>query len=250
MTEQETLSSQPFMSHLLELRDRLLRTFIAILIVFACLFPFSEALYLYISEPIRSFLPETSTMIATEVASPFLTPFKLTLILAVYLSMPYILYQLWAFIAPGLYKKEKRVVLPIFFSSVVLFYGGMAFAYYVVFPLVFMFFTSVVPEGISVMPDIRAYLDFALKLFLAFGLSFEIPIVVVILSWLGTVNPDNLAKKRPYVFVLCFILGMLLTPPDIISQILLAIPMWLLFEVGVLFGRMVRPKESIDSESN
>ena len=250
MTEQETLSSQPFMSHLLELRDRLLRTFIAILIVFACLFPFSEPLYLYISEPIRSFLPETSTMIATEVASPFLTPFKLTLILAVYLSMPYILYQLWAFIAPGLYKKEKRVVLPIFFSSVVLFYGGMAFAYYVVFPLVFMFFTSVVPEGISVMPDIRAYLDFALKLFLAFGLSFEIPIVVVILSWLGTVNPDNLAKKRPYVFVLCFILGMLLTPPDIISQILLAIPMWLLFEVGVLFGRMVRPKESIPSEGN
>ena len=243
MTEQENLPTQPFVNHLLELRDRLLRTFIAILIVFACLFPFSEQLYLYISEPIRSFLPESSTMIATEVASPFLTPFKLTLILAVYLSMPFILYQLWAFIAPGLYKKEKRIVLPLFFSSVILFYAGMAFAYYVVFPLVFMFFTSVAPEGISVMPDIRAYLDFALKLFLAFGLSFEIPIAVVILSWLGTVNPDNLAKKRPYVFVLCFILGMLLTPPDIISQILLAIPMWLLFEVGILFGRMVRPKE-------
>ena len=250
MTEQENLPTQPFVNHLLELRDRLLRIFIAILIVFACLFPFSEQLYLYISEPIRSFLPESSTMIATEVASPFLTPFKLTLILAVYLSMPFILYQLWAFIAPGLYKKEKRIVLPLFFSSVILFYAGMAFAYYVVFPLVFMFFTSVVPEGISVMPDIRAYLDFALKLFLAFGLSFEIPIAVVILSWLGTVNPDNLAKKRPYVFVLCFILGMLLTPPDIISQILLAIPMWLLFEVGILFGRMVRPKEQISSENN
>ena len=248
MTEQENLPTQPFIQHMLELRDRLLRTFIAILILFACLFPFSEQLYLYISEPIRSFLPESSTMIATEVASPFLTPFKLTLILAVYLSMPYILYQLWAFIAPGLYKKEKRIVLPIFCSSVILFYGGMAFAYYVVFPLVFMFFTSVAPEGISVMPDIRAYLDFALKLFLAFGLSFEIPIAVVILSWLGTVNPDNLAKKRPYVFVLCFILGMLLTPPDIISQILLAIPMWLLFEVGVLFGRMVKPKEQTPSE--
>ena len=248
MTEQENLPTQPFIQHILELRDRLLRTFIAILILFACLFPFSEQLYLYISEPIRSFLPESSTMIATEVASPFLTPFKLTLILAVYLSMPYILYQLWAFIAPGLYKKEKRIVLPIFCSSVILFYGGMAFAYYVVFPLVFMFFTSVAPEGISVMPDIRAYLDFALKLFLAFGLSFEIPIAVVILSWLGTVNPDNLAKKRPYVFVLCFILGMLLTPPDIISQILLAIPMWLLFEVGILFGRMVKPKEQAPSE--
>ena len=248
MTEQENLPTQPFIQHMLELRDRLLRTFIAILILFACLFPFSEQLYLYISEPIRSFLPESSTMIATEVASPFLTPFKLTLILAVYLSMPYILYQLWAFVAPGLYKKEKRIVLPIFCSSVILFYGGMAFAYYVVFPLVFMFFTSVAPEGISVMPDIRAYLDFALKLFLAFGLSFEIPIAVVILSWLGTVNPDNLAKKRPYVFVLCFILGMLLTPPDIISQILLAIPMWLLFEVGILFGRMVKPKEQTPSD--
>ena len=242
MTEQENLPTQPLVNHMLELRDRLLRTFIAVLVVFVCMFPFSEQLYLFISEPIRSFLPESSTMIATEVASPFLTPFKLTLILAIYLTMPFILYQLWAFIAPGLYKKEKRVVLPLFFSSVILFYAGMAFAFYVVFPLVFMFFTSVAPEGISVMPDIRAYLDFALKLFLAFGLSFEIPIAVVILSWLGTVDPDNLAKKRPYVFVLCFILGMLLTPPDIISQILLAIPMWLLFEVGVLFGRMVKPK--------
>ena len=242
MTEQENLPTQPLVNHMLELRDRLLRTFIAVFVVFVCMFPFSEQLYLFISEPIRSFLPESSTMIATEVASPFLTPFKLTLILAIYLTMPFILYQLWAFIAPGLYKKEKRVVLPLFFSSVILFYAGMAFAFYVVFPLVFMFFTSVAPEGISVMPDIRAYLDFALKLFLAFGLSFEIPIAVVILSWLGTVDPDNLAKKRPYVFVLCFILGMLLTPPDIISQILLAIPMWLLFEVGVLFGRMVKPK--------
>ena len=248
MTEQETLATQPFMSHLLELRDRLLRTFIAVVIMFACLFPFSEQLYLYISEPIRSFLPETSTMIATDVASPFLTPFKLTLILALYAAMPYVLYQLWAFIAPGLYSKEKKIVLPLFFSSVLLFYGGMAFAYYVVFPLVFMFFTSVAPEGISVMPDIRAYLDFALKLFLAFGLSFEIPIAVVILSWLGTVDPDKLAKKRPYVFVLCFIFGMLLTPPDIISQTLLAIPMWLLFEIGVVFGRLVRPKEEISSE--
>lgn len=242
MTEQENLPTQPLVNHMLELRDRLLRTFIAVFVVFVCMFPFSEQLYLFISEPIRSFLPESSTMIATEVASPFLTPFKLTLILAIYLTMPFILYQLWAFIAPGLYKKEKRVVLPLFFSSVILFYAGMAFAFYVVFPLVFMFFTSVAPEGISVMPDIRAYLDFALKLFLAFGLSFEIPIAVVILSWLGTVDPDNLAKKRPYVFVLCLILGMLLTPPDIISQILLAIPMWLLFEVGVLFGRMVKPK--------
>jgi len=248
MTEQENLPTQPLVNHMLELRDRLLRTFIAVFVVFVCMFPFSEQLYLFISEPIRSFLPESSTMIATEVASPFLTPFKLTLILAIYLTMPFILYQLWAFIAPGLYKKEKRIVLPIFCSSVILFYGGMAFAYYVVFPLVFMFFFFFAPEGISVMPDIRAYLDFALKLFLAFGLSFELPIAVVILPWSRTVHPDNLAKKRPYVFVLCFILGMLLTPPDIISQILLAIPMWLLFEVGILFGRMVKPKEQTPSD--
>ena len=231
------------MAHLIEFRDRVLRIFISILVIFAGLFAFSQDLYLYISEPIREFLPASSTMIATEVASPFLTPFKLTLVLSIFAAMPYILYQVWAFVAPGLYQREKKIVLPLFFSSVLLFYGGMAFAYYVVFPLVFMFFTSIAPEGISVMPDIRSYLDFVLKLFFAFGLSFEIPIAVVILSWMGVVEPDNLAKKRPYVFVLCFVLGMLLTPPDIISQTLLAIPMWLLFEVGILFGRLVKPAE-------
>ncbi|MDB2593898.1 twin-arginine translocase subunit TatC [Porticoccaceae bacterium] len=241
--EQEDLDRQPFMAHLIEFRDRVLRIFISILVIFAGLFAFSQDLYLYISEPIRAFLPDSSTMIATEVASPFLTPFKLTLVLSMFAAMPYILYQVWAFAAPGLYKREKKIVLPLFFSSVMLFYGGMAFAYYVVFPLVFMFFTSIAPEGISVMPDIRSYLDFVLKLFFAFGLSFEIPIAVVILSWMGVVEPDNLAKKRPYVFVLCFILGMLLTPPDIISQTLLAIPMWLLFEIGILFGRQVKPAE-------
>ncbi len=241
--EQEDLDRQPFMAHLIEFRDRVLRIFISILVIFAGLFAFSQDLYLYISEPIRAFLPDSSTMIATEVASPFLTPFKLTLVLSMFAAMPYILYQVWAFVAPGLYKREKKIVLPLFFFSVMLFYGGMAFAYYVVFPLVFMFFTSIAPEGISVMPDIRSYLDFVLKLFFAFGLSFEIPIAVVILSWMGVVEPDNLAKKRPYVFVLCFILGMLLTPPDIISQTLLAIPMWLLFEIGILFGRLVKPAE-------
>ena len=241
--QQEALDRQPFMAHLIEFRDRVLRIFISILVIFAGLFSFSQDLYLYVSEPIREFLPESSTMIATEVASPFLTPFKLTLVLSMFAAMPYILYQIWAFVAPGLYQREKKIVLPLFFSSVFLFYGGMAFAYYVVFPLVFMFFTSIAPEGISVMPDIRSYLDFALKLFFAFGLSFEIPIAVVILSWMGVVEPDNLAKKRPYVFVLCFVLGMLLTPPDIISQTLLAIPMWLLFEIGILFGRLVKPAD-------
>jgi sec-independent protein translocase protein TatC len=242
MTDSQATANQPLMAHLLELRNRLLRVFVVVLVVFAALFPFSESLYLYISEPLRTFLPSTSTMIATEVTSPFLTPFKLALVSAIFLSMPYILYQLWAFVAPALYKQEKKIALPLFCASVILFYTGMAFAYYLVFPLVFLFFTSVAPEGISVMPDIRAYLDFVLKLFMAFGLSFQIPIAVVILSWLGTVDPNKLATKRHYVFVLCFIVGMLLTPPDIISQALLAIPMWLLFEVGILFGRLVSNK--------
>ena len=246
MTDKEALDSQPFMSHLIEFRDRVLRCFISVLIIFAGLFSFSNELYLYVSKPIRAYLPDNLSMIATEVASPFLTPFKLTLVLSMFAAMPYILYQAWAFLAPGLYKREKKIVLPLFFSSVLLFYGGMAFAYYVVFPLVFMFFSGIAPEGVSIMPDIRSYLDFVLKLFFAFGISFEIPIAVVILSWMGAVDPNKLAKKRPYVFVLCFRLGMLLTPPDIISQTLLAIPMWLLFEIGIMFGRMVAPAAESD----
>jgi sec-independent protein translocase protein TatC len=242
MTDQDFFS-QSFLAHIVELRNRLIRCIVVVLVIFIGLFAFSNDLYLYISEPLRAQLPETSTMIATDVASPFLTPFKLTLVLSFFAAMPFILYQVWAFTAPGLYKKEKIIMLPLFFSSVFLFYGGMAFAYYAVFPLVFLFFTSIGPEGVAVMTDIRSYLDFVLKLFFAFGLSFEIPIAVVILSWVGAVNPDELAKKRPYVFVLCFVLGMLLTPPDIISQTLLAVPMWLLFEVGIFFGRLVRSRK-------
>ena len=242
MTE-EKLDSQPFMAHLIEFRDRVLRAVASVVVIFIGLFSFSNELYLYVSEPLRQYLPESSTMIATDVASPFLTPFKLTLVLSMFAAMPYILYQVWAFVAPGLYKREKKIVIPLFMSSVFLFYAGMAFAYYVVFPLVFMFFTSVGPDGIAIMTDIRSYLDFVLKLFFAFGISFEIPIAVVILSWMGAVDPDKLAKKRSYVFVCCFIFGMLLTPPDILSQTLLAIPMWMLFEVGILFGRLIAPKE-------
>jgi|TARA_R110000822_G_scaffold159476_28_gene299624 sec-independent protein translocase protein TatC len=241
--QQDQFHHQPLMAHIIELRNRLLRCLVAVLVIFIGLFAFSNELYLYVSEPLRLHLPETSSMIATDVASPFLTPFKLTLVLSLFAAMPFILYQVWAFVAPGLYQKEKKVVLPLFFSSIALFYGGMAFAYYIVFPLIFMFFTSVGPDDVAVMTDIRSYLDFVLKLFFAFGLSFEIPIAVVILSWMGAVEPNNLAKKRPYVFVLCFVLGMLLTPPDIISQTLLAIPMWLLFELGVVFGRLVSPKD-------
>ncbi len=238
MTENE-LTNQPLIQHVIELRNRLLRCMVAVLLIFVGLFAFSNELYLYVAEPLRQHLPETSSMIATDVASPFLTPFKLTLVLSMFAAMPFILYQVWAFVAPGLYQREKKIVLPLFFSSVLLFYAGMAFAYYVVFPLVFMFFTGVGPEGVAVMTDIRSYLDFVLKLFFAFGLSFEIPIAVVILSWIGAVDPNALAKKRPYVFVLCFVFGMLLTPPDVISQTLLAVPMWLLFEVGIFFGRLV-----------
>jgi sec-independent protein translocase protein TatC len=239
---EEPLDSQPFMAHLIEFRDRLLRAIASVALIFIGLFSFSNELYLYVSEPLRQYLPDSSTMIATDVTSPFLTPFKLTLVLSLFAAMPYVLYQVWAFVAPGLYKREKKIVIPLFCSSVILFYAGMAFAYYVVFPLVFMFFTSVGPEGVSIMTDIRSYLDFVLKLFFAFGISFEIPIAVVILSWMGAVDPDNLAKKRPYVFILCFVFGMLLTPPDILSQTLLAIPMWLLFEIGIMFGRLVKPK--------
>jgi len=239
---EEPLDSQPFMAHLIEFRDRMLRAMASVALIFIGLFSFSNELYLYVSEPLRQYLPESSTMIATDVTSPFLTPFKLTLVLSLFAAMPYVLYQVWAFVAPGLYKREKKIVIPLFCSSVILFYAGMAFAYYVVFPLVFMFFTSVGPEGIAIMTDIRSYLDFVLKLFFAFGISFEIPIAVVILSWMGAVDPDSLAKKRPYVFILCFIFGMLLTPPDILSQTLLAIPMWLLFEIGIVFGRLVKPK--------
>jgi sec-independent protein translocase protein TatC len=235
--------NQPLMAHIIELRNRLLRCLVAVLVIFISLFSFSNELYLYVSEPLRLHLPETSSMIATDVASPFLTPFKLTLVLSLFAAMPFILYQVWAFVAPGLYQKEKKIVLPLFFSSIALFYGGMAFAHYIVFPLIFMFFTSIGPEDVAVMTDIRSYLDFVLKLFFAFGLSFEIPIAVVILSWMGVVEPDSLAKKRPYVFVLCFVFAMLLTPPDVISQTLLAIPIWLLFELGVVFGRLVSPKE-------
>jgi len=242
MTDQNFFS-QSFLDHIIELRNRLIRCIVVILVIFIGLFAFSNELYLYVSEPLRVLLPETSSMIATDVASAFLTPFKLTLVLSFFAAIPFILYQVWAFAAPGLYKKEKFIMLPLFFSSVFLFYAGMAFAYYVVFPLIFFFFTNIAPDGISVMPDIRSYLELILKLFFAFGLSFQIPIAVIILSWAGAVNPNELAKKRPYVFILCFVLGMLLTPPDIISQTLLAVPMWLLFEVGIFFGRLIRSRK-------
>ncbi len=244
----------PLVAHLTELRDRLLRALLSVLIIFICLFPFANEIYAFVSQPLRELLPPGATMIATEVASPFLTPFKLTLVAAIFLAIPYLLFQIWSFVAPGMYRNEKRFAVPLLASSIILFYAGAAFAYFVVFPLIFAFFTSVGPEDITIMTDINSYLNFVLKLFFAFGLAFEIPIAAILLIWAGITTPDELAKKRPYIIVGCFIFGMLLTPPDIISQSLLAIPMWILFELGLVFSRWytkgkVSEEVSEDAES-
>ncbi len=234
----------PFMSHLLELRDRLLRAVLVVLVVFLVLFPFGNDIYHFIAQPLMNVLPEGTTMIATQVASPFLTPFKLSLVAAVFFAMPYLLYQIWGFVAPGLYQHEKRLAMPLLASSVALFYVGVAFAYFVVFPLVFKFLTGMAPEGVAVMTDISHYLDFVLTLFFAFGFAFEIPIATILLVWMGMTTPEKLSAKRPYVIVGAFVVGMLLTPPDVISQTLLALPMWVLFEAGIIFSRFfVRKKD-------
>lgn len=234
---------QPLVEHLLELRSRLLNSILLVLAVFLPLFYFGNELYTYLSAPLRQFLPEGVSMIATGVATPFLVPFKLSLVLAIFISIPYILHQLWSFVAPGLYGNEKRIALPLLVSSVVLFYAGMAFAFYVVFPLVFGFFTSTAPDGVAPMTDINEYLNFVLKLFFAFGLAFEIPIATVLLVWTGATDVDSLRRKRPYVIVGCFVVGMLLTPPDVISQLLLALPMWVLYEAGILFSIVVKKRK-------
>ena len=244
-TPEQADTEQPFISHLVELRDRLLRIVLVVAVVFLALMPFSNKLFSMLSGPLLAHLPEDSSMIAIEVASPFLIPFKLTLFLALFISIPWLLYQAWAFIAPGLYRHERRLVLPLLVSSSLLFYAGAAFAYFVVFPLVFAFFTSTAPEGVAVMTDISRYLDFVLTLFFAFGAAFEVPIVTVLLVWTGMATQEGLRAKRPYVIVGAFVIGMLLTPPDVISQTLLAIPMWILFELGVFFsGWFVRQAES------
>lgn len=249
--ETEIEQQQPLIQHLIELRDRILRSVLVVLAIFLGLYYFANDFYLIISEPLRVYLPEGTSMIATDVASPFLTPFKLTLVMALFLAMPFILYQFWRFVAPALYKHEKQLAIPLLVSSVFLFYLGVLFAYYVVFPLVFGFFTSAGPEGVTVMTDISKYLDFVLKLFFAFGLAFEIPIATVILVATGASTSESLSRKRPYIVVGCFVIGMLLTPPDVISQTLLAIPMWLLFEIGVFFSRMVENRNPPDhSEEN
>jgi sec-independent protein translocase protein TatC len=240
-----TSKEQPLVSHLIELRDRILRMVLVVLAVFLVLFPFANDLYSAIAGPMRAALPEGSSMISTKPIDPFLIPFKLSLQLAVFIAVPFILYQIWAFVAPGLYRHEKRLVMPLLISSTMLFYLGMAFAYFVVFPLIFTFLAGTAPEGVEVATDMGSYLDFVMTLFFAFGVAFEVPIATIILVWMGVTTPEKLRHKRPYVIVGAFVVGMFLTPPDVISQTLLALPMWVLFELGLIFskGFANRPKQ-------
>ncbi len=229
--------TQPLISHLIELRKRLLNSIIAVLVIFLALVYFANDIYQIVSAPLIKQMPIGSTMIATDVASPFFAPIKLTIYVAVFLSAPVILYQIWAFIAPALYKHERKLVMPLLFSSTLLFYIGIAFAYFVVFPLAFGFLTKTAPIGVVMSTDITKYLDFVMALFMAFGVAFEVPVAIILLCWMGVTSPDALKKKRPYILVGAFVVGMLLTPPDVFSQTLLAIPMYCLFEVGVFFAR-------------
>lgn len=247
-SNQTTGQEQPLVSHLIELRDRVLRMVLAVLAVFLVLFPFANDLYTAISVPMREALPTGSTMISTKPIDPFLIPFKLSLQLSIFIAVPFILYQFWAFVAPGLYRHEKRLVIPLLVSSTLLFYLGMAFAYFAVFPLVFSFLASTAPEGVEVATDMGSYLDFVMTLFFAFGVAFEVPIATIILVWMGVTTPEKMREKRPYVIVGAFVVGMFLTPPDIISQTLLALPMWVLFELGVFFSRSFVKKEEAATE--
>lgn len=235
-----------FISHLVELRDRILRSLLAVLVLILVLAPFSNELYVFFAKPLMAVLPEGMSMISTEPHGPFFVPLKLVIALSVIGAMPFLLYQIWAFVAPGLYENEKAIAVPLLISSTLLFYLGIAFAYFIVFPLVFAFFTSTAPEGVAVMTDINAYFSFCMKLFFAFGVSFEVPVATVIMVKMGITTPENLVAKRPYVIVGAFVIGMLMTPPDIFSQTLLAFPVWLLFELGVRFSRRFRPVEADD----
>jgi sec-independent protein translocase protein TatC len=249
-TPSDDAGEQPFVSHLIELRDRLLKVVLAVIVIFLCLTPFANWLFSQLAGPLTAHLPEGSSMVAIDVASPFFTPFKLALVLSIFIAMPFILYQAWAFVAPGLYLHERKRVMPLLVSSTLLFYLGAAFAYYVVFPLVFGFLTQTAPDGVEVMTDISRYLDFVLTMFFAFGIAFEVPVAVVLLMWTGAVSPESLKGKRAYIIVSAFVIGMLLTPPDIISQTLLALPMWLLFEVGVFMGERFAPKNVEDANDS
>lgn len=246
---EEQLAEGTLLSHLVELRSRLVRIFGSVLLVFVCMVPFANDLFKLASKPIIDVLPNNQ-MIATGVASPLLTPFILTAYLSLFVAMPVVLYQIWAFVAPGLYKQEKRFAIPLFLTSVVLFYLGLAFAYFVVFPLIFTFFTATTPEGVEFQPDIRMFLDFALTIVLAFGIAFEVPIATVLVVWTRLTTPEKLGKARPYVFLGAFVVGMFLTPPDVISQTLLAVPVYLLYELGIVMSRIFVLRDSDDEDED
>lgn len=244
------MQEAPLIEHLLELRNRLLKCVVAVIGVFIVLAPFANELYEILARPLMLSLPEGNTMISTEPHGPFFVPFKFAFAFSFALMVPVILYQAWAFIAPGLYSHEKRLVLPLIVSSSLLFYLGVLFAYFVVFPVIFAFFAGAAPEGVAVMTDINAYLSFTLKLFFAFGIAFEVPVATVLLVKMGVFSPDELSAKRPYVIVIAFIVGMLLTPPDIFSQTMLAIPVWLLFEAGLYCSKVMLRKQKKNTIHN
>jgi sec-independent protein translocase protein TatC len=235
--KEEDLAEGTLLSHLVELRSRLVKIAAAVLVLFVALLPFANRIFNLVAQPLIDVLPGQQ-MIATDVASPLLTPFKLTFFVALFIAMPVVLYQVWAFVAPGLYLREKRFAFPLLASSIALFYAGLAFAYYVVFPLIFGFFTSITPPGVEMMTDISSYLDFIIKIVMAFGIAFEVPVATVLIVWTGLTTPEKLGKARPYVFLTCFVVGMLLTPPDVISQTLLAVPVYILYEAGLLMSRL------------
>ena len=243
-------TQESFLSHLIELRTRLVRSIIAVIVVLLCLFPFAKQIYAILAEPLLRVLPHGSTMIATDVTGTFLVPLKVTLMAAFLIALPYVLYQAWAFVAPGLYQHEKRLALPVIVSSVVFFAIGMCFAYFVVFPVAFGFFAGYTPAGVQMMTDIDKYLSFVLTMFIAFGLTFETPVVVVVLVRMGVVSVEKLRSFRPYVIVGAFVMGAIFTPPDVISQSLLAVPLWLLYELGLLLARFVgAPQREAEAET-
>lgn len=248
MTDNNQNNDMPLLSHLIELRTRLLRSVLVIVVIFIGMAFFANELYEWLSKPLKDALPESSTLIAIDVTAPLFAPFKLAFVLAIFIAMPFVLHQAWMFISPGLYKHEKSFAVPLLFSSIVLFYAGIAFAYFVIFPIIFGFLSSIGPQDVNYLPDINSVLSIALKLFFAFGLAFEIPIATMLLIWSGLVSHQKLASTRPYTVVGIFVFAMLLTPPDMISQVLLAIPMWILFELGLIFAKAYSPKKAETAE--
>lgn len=242
-------TAMPLISHLIELRNRLIRILTVLIVGFFALVYFRNDIYAAVSDPLRKLLPPGSTMIATDVTAPFMAPFKLTFFVALFLGVPYILHQIWGFISPALYKHERRIAVPLLISSVLLFYTGVAFAFFITLPAVLGFFTKVGPEGVAMMTDINLYLDFVLKLFLVFGFTFEIPVAVFLVIWSGMVSSDSLIDKRRYVIVGCFFVAMFLTPPDALSMAMLAVPMWLLFEAGLFFGRLMEKRKAAAADT-